>query len=396
MTRSRSNSRKQALQLLFSYEFDIASRFIDYLPILCSYFSKTHVQPQGYDATQMDHDQFLELLEHQILRDISFYFLIQNNSIIATQNLEPIDIYSHQRYLQSWLSIQKPSYEEVISFIQDQIQQYTQKWFPEMSIYFWNARLQSLQDTPNISILTTEQQQIYHSLCDQDVQEMYAYIICQNADLHHDFIQISNFCVAPRLIAYWICTYQSSLLEELRSYPMAYEWIGTQIQKVTEGQMQLSQLQQYLNSILKQAQQNKSISEVNVTGNYTSKEDMSPILELEDDVDWGGAIPTIEEIQYAETLIQGVLKQWNSIDQKIHEASVAWPMNRMTHIDRTILRIGVFELLFCSKDVPAKVVIDESLHLSHAFAEQGSHSNKSSKFVNGILDRIARDHDLIQ
>ena len=90
------------------------------------------------------------------------------------------------------------------------------------------------------------------------------------------------------------------------------------------------------------------------------------------------------------------IRHTKSIDQKIHEATAAWAMNRMTHVDRSILRIGVFELLFCSKDVPTKVVIDEALHLSHSFAEQGTQSNKSSKFVNGILDRIARDHGLIE
>ena len=107
-------------------------------------------------------------------------------------------------------------------------------------------------------------------------------------------------------------------------------------------------------------------------------------------------------MKYTEKLVVGSLNNWIDIDQIIHDASSTWSMNRMTHIDRSILRIGVFEMIYCSKDVPTRVVIDEALRLSHSFAEQGhSYSdkrdtNKSSRFINGILDRIAKEHKLLQ
>ena len=113
--------------------------------------------------------------------------------------------------------------------VNDELQRYAQDWFPQRSIYFWNAKLQTLQDRPNVKLLTSEQRQIYHSLCDKDVQEIYAYTICQNIDLYRDFTNLSVFSSSHRLIGYWICTYQSSFLEELRSHPNGYELIGTQI-----------------------------------------------------------------------------------------------------------------------------------------------------------------------
>ena len=59
-------------------------------------------------------------------------------------------------------------------------------------------------------------------------------------------------------------------------------------------------------------------------------------------------------------------------------------MNRMTHIDRSILRIGVFEMIYCSKDVPTRVVIDEALRLSHSFAEQG-YSSSDKRDTNKVI-----------
>ena len=101
---SRSNSRKQALQLLFSYEFDVAALLKDYLYVLCAYFVEANIHPDGYDESTMDKNQFLELIEHQILKDISFFFLIQNNAFISVQSLESTTVHSHQEALQSWLA----------------------------------------------------------------------------------------------------------------------------------------------------------------------------------------------------------------------------------------------------------------------------------------------------
>jgi transcription antitermination protein NusB len=438
---SRSNSRKSALQMLFSYEFELTSVVKEFLEILCPYLHETGFVvpnvdiPHSHRATSLD--VILNQIESKVLQDLQYYYLIQSHTTISSGNSTVSSKKGSGKYLQGWLQLKKPSYEEIISFVQVQIQQHSQNWFPSMSLYFWNARLKSLLEKPNLNILSKGQRSIYIGLCEQDVQEHFALIIAQSDILIEDFEKLSEYCHAPRLLAYWICTNQHSLLEDLRSHAQSYEKIGTYLQKVAEGQLQLSQLKQYLNGLLQYLERNKDISRLEITGNYTAREEMSPVLELEDDVDWGSPIPTLEEIQYSEKLILGVLKNWVDIDTKINLSSSAWSMNRMTHIDRSILRIGVFELLYCSNEVPARVVIDESLRLSHSFAEQGhnpkhavggrnwtknqaekrkpqkentspdsinprrhSHkrkdTNKSSRFINGILDRIAKDHQLLQ
>ena len=108
-------------------------------------------------------------------------------------------------------------------------------------------------------------------------------------------------------MAYWICTNQHSLLEEVRKYPNGFEQLGTYLQKVVEGQLQLNQLKQYINKLIKYLERDRDISKIGCHRElYNQKRNVSNI-ELEDDVDWGSTIPTIDEIQYAEKLVLGSL-----------------------------------------------------------------------------------------
>src|SRR5205814_1716503 len=70
------------------------------------------------------------------------------------------------------------------------------------------------------------------------------------------------------------------------------------------------------------------------------------------------------------------------IDALISEVAENWRLDRMAAIDRNILRLGAFEMLFCP-DVPTKVAINESLELAKRYS-----TAQSSRFVNGILDRL--------
>jgi len=90
-----------------------------------------------------------------------------------------------------------------------------------------------------------------------------------------------------------------------------------------------------------------------------------------------------EHVQsFTDRLTSGVEKQLNDIDEKISECATNWQLKRMAVIDRNVLRIGVFELLYTS-DIPPKVAINEAVELAKKYGDI-----ESSKFVNGILDKI--------
>ena len=86
--------------------------------------------------------------------------------------------------------------------------------------------------------------------------------------------------------------------------------------------------------------------------------------------------------EFAEGLVAGVQKNQLRIDALITAVAENWRLDRMAAIDRNILRLGAFEMLF-SPDVPTKVAINEALELAKRYS-----TAQSSRFVNGILDRL--------
>ncbi|MDR3634949.1 MAG: transcription antitermination factor NusB [Isosphaeraceae bacterium] len=87
-------------------------------------------------------------------------------------------------------------------------------------------------------------------------------------------------------------------------------------------------------------------------------------------------------VEFAEGLVAGVQANQPRIDALISEAAENWRLDRMAAIDRNILRLGAYEMLFCP-EVPTKVAINESLELAKRYS-----TAQSSRFVNGILDRL--------
>jgi N utilization substance protein B len=85
---------------------------------------------------------------------------------------------------------------------------------------------------------------------------------------------------------------------------------------------------------------------------------------------------------FARALVDGVREHQGRIDGVISDVAENWRIDRMAAIDRNILRLGAFELLYCP-DVPAKVAINEALELAKRYS-----TAQSSRFVNGILDRL--------
>ena len=85
---------------------------------------------------------------------------------------------------------------------------------------------------------------------------------------------------------------------------------------------------------------------------------------------------------YAMTLARGVVSHLKDIDEKISAYATNWQLKRMAVIDRNAMRIGLFELKY-SAEIPPKVAINEAVELAKKYGDL-----ESSKFVNGILDKI--------
>lgn len=88
---------------------------------------------------------------------------------------------------------------------------------------------------------------------------------------------------------------------------------------------------------------------------------------------------------YADAIVRGVADHLPEIDKKIGAASQNWRLERMSRVDRNLLRLGTWELLY-KPDVPRAVVLDEAVELAKSFGTE-----ESSSFVNGVLDRVASD-----
>ena len=87
---------------------------------------------------------------------------------------------------------------------------------------------------------------------------------------------------------------------------------------------------------------------------------------------------------YATKLVQGVLAHQPAIDEQIVAVAPAWPLDQMSRVDKSVLRLGIFELLQ-EPDVPPKVAINEAVELAKIFGHE-----TSPKFVNGVLGSIER------
>lgn len=88
---------------------------------------------------------------------------------------------------------------------------------------------------------------------------------------------------------------------------------------------------------------------------------------------------------FAERIVLGVLDHGQEIDRLIEQYSENWRLDRMSMIDRNILRMALFELLYC-EDIPPKVTLDEAIELGKRYG-----SGDSGSFINGILDRIQNE-----
>lgn len=95
--------------------------------------------------------------------------------------------------------------------------------------------------------------------------------------------------------------------------------------------------------------------------------------------------PGIEDAGFIYELIEGVEVNISKIDEIIVKTAPEWPLDQITVIDRNILRLGIYELMF-QKQVPPKVAINEAVELAKTFGGESS-----GKFVNGVLGTLYKD-----
>jgi len=93
-------------------------------------------------------------------------------------------------------------------------------------------------------------------------------------------------------------------------------------------------------------------------------------------------------IAFSQDLAQGVRDNLAELDEVIHKYAPAWPVNQLPGVDRNILRISLFELMY-RKDTPRKTAINEAVELAKTFG-----SESSARFVNGVLGSIMEDLEM--
>lgn len=89
--------------------------------------------------------------------------------------------------------------------------------------------------------------------------------------------------------------------------------------------------------------------------------------------------------EFSRALVGGIVDHLETLDARIGAAAIDWKLNRMPTIDRNILRLATYEMLY-SKDVPISVIISEALELAQDYS-----TDDAKKFVNGVLSTLARE-----
>ncbi len=116
---------------------------------------------------------------------------------------------------------------------------------------------------------------------------------------------------------------------------------------------------------------------------YDKKNDLEKIVEK--NIEEFG--PGLEDKSLIWKIIAGVVDHAKQLDAIIEKAAPEWPINQITIVDRNVLRIGLYELLYSDKEeVPPKVAINEAIELAKSFGGESS-----GKFINGVLGTVFKE-----
>jgi len=92
-----------------------------------------------------------------------------------------------------------------------------------------------------------------------------------------------------------------------------------------------------------------------------------------------------DQEDYVRRSLQGIIEHQDEIDRIITEKAVGWRLERLVSVDRNILRLGIYELLY--SEIPGEIAINEAVELSKKYSTEHSHI-----FINGILDRVFKEY----
>ncbi len=97
--------------------------------------------------------------------------------------------------------------------------------------------------------------------------------------------------------------------------------------------------------------------------------------------------PAAGDLPFMEDLLRGTIERRQDLDMVIEKAAPEWPLDRIAPVDRNVLRLGLYELLFADREkVPAKVAINEAIELAKSFGGENS-----GRFVNGVLGAVYKE-----
>lgn len=118
---------------------------------------------------------------------------------------------------------------------------------------------------------------------------------------------------------------------------------------------------------------------------FAVTKDLNPEEMLERNIEEFG--PGLDDSDFMSETLLGIIKKKSIIDEIIEKAAPDWPIDKISIVDRNILRVGLYELLFGDRtQVPPKVAINESIELAKSFGGENS-----SKFINGVLGGVYKE-----
>lgn len=97
---------------------------------------------------------------------------------------------------------------------------------------------------------------------------------------------------------------------------------------------------------------------------------------------------TVDDVSFIRGVVDGAQKHKTYIDTVLQPIAPDWPIDQIARMDRVVLRIGAYELLYLGNEVPAKVAINEAVELAKSFG-----GKNSSKFVNGVLGTLYKQKE---
>ncbi len=100
---------------------------------------------------------------------------------------------------------------------------------------------------------------------------------------------------------------------------------------------------------------------------------------------WSDKKESADVKKFSKELVIGTISKLNEIDLIIERATENWPLKRMAAVDRNILRLATYEILY-RKDIPPAVTINEAVEIAKKFSQA-----ESAPFINGILDRLSKE-----